>query len=121
MDRRQNKNASSALNPKPEVNELQEMITEDPPTVTHLRVDQECQVNFDSESDVNFHTFVCNRYVKNEICHAETQTEIIDDTRSIKVKIDKKNCISKNVVLLIQHLLIKKCNLTLLSSLAFHR
>lgn len=88
MDRRQNKNASSALNPEPEVNELQEMITEDPPTVTHLRVDQECQVNFHSESDVNFHTFICNRYVKNEICHAETQTEIIDDTRSIKVKID---------------------------------
>ncbi|XP_044582970.1 uncharacterized protein LOC123263988 [Cotesia glomerata] len=38
MDRRQNKNASSALNPEPEVNELQEMIIKFRFQLTYLYV-----------------------------------------------------------------------------------
>lgn len=68
-------------------------MTENPPiTFFKHSVDQECQVNFYSNSDGNSQTFISNRYVNNNICEAETQTEIVEDTRLMKIAIKKKIC-----------------------------
>ena len=42
--------------------------------VTHFS--QECQVNFLLNTNESSKTFVCNRFVNNNVCDAETQTEI---------------------------------------------
>lgn len=59
---------------------IAENIPSEPP-----KVDQKCQVDFYSQSDVNSQTFICNRYIKDDLCHAETQTEIAEGTRPIKI------------------------------------
>lgn len=67
------------------------------PPIVSLKVDQECQVDFYSNSDVNSQTFICNRYVTNDLCHAETQTEIqmVEDTRPIKIHASNKKFVNK--------------------------
>lgn len=76
-----------------EVNVI-EVMTENPPVVPS-QVDQECQVDFYSNSDINSQTFTCNRYIKDDLCHAETQTEIFEDTRPIKIHSSHKKFVDK--------------------------
>lgn len=58
-------------------------------------MDQECQVDFYVNSDINSQTFTCNRYIKDDLCHAETLTEIVEDTRSIKIHSGNKKFVDK--------------------------
>ena len=39
--------------------------------------------------------YYCNQYIKDEVCHAEIQTEIIEDTRTVKVDYNKEKYASK--------------------------
>lgn len=50
------------------------------------KTDQECQADFYSDSTINSKTFICNRYVNNEMCDAQIQTEIFEETRIIKME-----------------------------------
>ena len=52
-----NKKLSSTSNPEPQVGELLQIMAENLP-ITEQKVDQECQVNFYSNSDVNSQTFI---------------------------------------------------------------
>ncbi|XP_074097942.1 uncharacterized protein LOC141526754 [Cotesia typhae] len=108
MNRRMKAKLPSTSNAESNVIESVEVMTENPPVVSS-KIDQECQIDFYcSNSDINSQMFTCNRYVKDDLCHAETQTEIVKDTRSIKIHIGNKNLLIKNVVLLKKPLLIKK-------------
>ena len=57
---------------------------------------QECQVDFWSTPNENSKTFICNRYINNNVCDAETYTQInIVDRLVIPVnrtKVCDKNC-----------------------------
>ncbi|XP_026478848.1 uncharacterized protein LOC113385230 isoform X2 [Ctenocephalides felis] len=78
------------------IQEPMQVINEcEPPPIVSLKVDQECQVDFYSSSDVNSHTFICNRYITNNLCHAETQTEIVVDTRPVKIHVSNKKFVNK--------------------------
>ena len=92
-----NTKLSSASNPEPQVGELVQIMAENLP-ITEQKVDEECQVNLYSNSDVNSQTFICNRYVKDKVCHAEIQTEIIEDTRPVKVDYNKEKYVCIYVV-----------------------
>ncbi|XP_043281254.1 uncharacterized protein [Venturia canescens] len=96
MDRQLKRTLPSTIRAEPNVIESVEKAIENSPVIlTEQTVDQECQVNFYSEGDVNSQTFICNRYVNEGICYAEIQTEIVDDTRSIKINSNNKKFVSK--------------------------
>lgn len=96
MNRRFKKTSLPTINSESNIIESIEEITVNPQAiVTEQKMDQECQVNFYSDSDVNSQTFICNRFVKDEICHAETQIEIVEDTRPIKINISTKKFVDK--------------------------
>lgn len=84
----------STSNAEVNVIESIEVMTKNPPVVPS-QVDQECQVDFYSNSDINSQTFTCNRYIKDDLCHAETQTEIIEDTRPTKIHSSNKKFVDK--------------------------
>lgn len=95
MNRRMKAKLPSTSNAESNVIESVEVMTENPPVVSS-KIDQECQIDFyHSNSDINSQTFTCNRYVKDDLCHAETQTEIVQDTRSIKIHIGNKKFVDK--------------------------
>lgn len=78
------------------IESFQEMTEIPQAMVTEHKIDKECQVNFYSESDVNSQTFICNRFIKDEICHAETQTEIVEEN----IRLKKINISNKKIVYL---------------------
>ncbi|XP_044739989.1 uncharacterized protein LOC123301317 [Chrysoperla carnea] len=90
MNRRMKKKLSLTSNPECKATESIEVVTEFS-QVMPSKVDQECQVDFYSRSDVQSQTFICNRFVKDDMCHAETQTEILEDTRPIKIYCGNNN------------------------------
>lgn len=97
MNRRLEKTSQSKITPEFVITEpVQEMAEISSAMVTEHKIDQECQVNFYSESEVNSQTFICNRFIKNETCHAETQTEILEEnTRSKKINIINNKKVDK--------------------------
>ncbi|XP_048514963.1 uncharacterized protein LOC112694884 [Athalia rosae] len=94
MNRRMKAQLPSTSNAESNVIESVEVMTENPPVVSS-KVDQGCQIDFYSNSDINSQIFTCNRYVIDDLCHAETQTEIVEDTRSIKIHIGNKKFVDK--------------------------
>ncbi|XP_015190541.1 PREDICTED: uncharacterized protein LOC107074038 [Polistes dominula] len=92
-DRRMKNKLSSTSYTEPPINEFVEIMIENPP-VSPQKVDQGCQVDFYSNFDVNSQTFICNRYIKNEISHAETQTEITEVTGATKVNYTNKKYVT---------------------------
>ncbi|XP_043279465.1 uncharacterized protein [Venturia canescens] len=87
VDRRLKRILPSTTHTEPKIVEFVQIMIKSPPIIlTEPTVDQECQVNFYSESDVNSKTFICNRYVNKDINHAEIQTEIVEDTKLIKIE-----------------------------------
>ncbi|CAD6229884.1 GSCOCG00012145001-RA-CDS [Cotesia congregata] len=94
MNRRMKAQLPSTSNAEANVIESVEVMTENPPVVSS-KVDQGCQIDFYSSSDINSQTFTCNRYVKDDLWHAETRTEIVEDTRSIKIHIGNKKFVDK--------------------------
>lgn len=69
--------------------ESMEVVAENPPLVS-AKVDQESQVDFYSNSEMNSQTFIGSRYAKYDQCHAEIQIEIVEHTKSIKIHSNNK-------------------------------